>query len=68
MSPAKVLFSEFDVIRNDLTLHLRSLNLAEVDKQIPNRPEQRDWRWLDNFMASLHGLIRKNYPTVSLTQ
>jgi hypothetical protein len=54
--------SSSSTTRQTLTLHLRSLNLSEVD-QIPNEPGAD---WADNFMASLRGLIRKNYPTVSL--
>jgi hypothetical protein len=57
-------------VRSWLVQHLRSLNLEEIITQIPRNEEEaaRRGEWIDDFMASLRGLMRKNYPTIYLSQ
>jgi hypothetical protein len=58
-------FLAFEGLRLNLIHHLRSLNLGDIVNHIPNSSSK--WSSSD-FMASLHGLIRRNYPTVYLSR
>ena len=66
---------DYQHYRKELVRHLRSLNLADIIDQIPNNApcrlchlEEKNGSWVVDVMASLRGLIRKNYPTVYLSQ
>jgi len=57
----------FIIYRESLIMHLRSLNLVEIIDQIPTN-EKESWGAWGLDLASLRGLIRKNYPTVYVSQ
>jgi hypothetical protein len=53
---------------DDLQRQLISLNLGDIMNQIPTSADGAGYSWADDFIASLRGLIHKNYPTMSLSQ